>query len=169
MSKFQEILIKYDKEFTRIGVKYDKKLLEIITRSCGPSIYNANSSRISSSSKQELDRVKKNFLIKKLGLVDSPKLDDAISEVIGILGKPNRNKYRAIFYYLLVKKFRKSRVYSNQFSSKSTRNSNNRRATKQIVMKKVEKNKPQKKSIKLSTFYDKIVSEDSKLLKRLAE
>jgi hypothetical protein len=51
-------------------------------------------------------------LIKKLGLDDSPALDAAIKEVCEQLGSANRNKYRAIFYYLLVKKFGKEAVYA---------------------------------------------------------
>jgi len=58
-----------------------------------------------------LDRVKQNFLIGKLGLKDTPKLDDAIKEVVETFGSSNRNKHRAIFYYLLIKKFKKSSMF----------------------------------------------------------
>jgi hypothetical protein len=50
-----------------------------------------------------LDRVKKNFLIGKLGLEDGPELDAAMQNVCEQMGSSNRNKFRAIFYYLLVK------------------------------------------------------------------
>ena len=59
-----------------------------------------------------MDRVKNNFLIKKLGLSDGPALDAAIGEVAEKLGKSNRNKYRAMVYYLLVKKFGKESVFA---------------------------------------------------------
>ena len=58
-----------------------------------------------------LDRVKANFLIKKLGLADGPALDAAIKEVCEAMGSANRNKYRALFYAALVKKFGKESVY----------------------------------------------------------
>ncbi len=111
MSKFQECCETYGKEFTKLGIKFDAKLLAKVAKGCGPSIYRADASKVSSSDKEELARVKKNFLIKKLGLKDTPKLDEAIAEVVDTLGKKNRNKYRAMFYYLLVKKFRKSGIY----------------------------------------------------------
>jgi len=58
-----------------------------------------------------LDRVKKNYLIKKLGLKDSAKLDEGIQEVISTYGRSNPRKYRAVVYYMLAKKFRKTGVY----------------------------------------------------------
>ena len=59
----------------------------------------------------EIERIKKNFLIKKLGLPDSPKLTEAINAVIDTYGRSERNKYRAVVYYLLVKHFGKEGVY----------------------------------------------------------
>ena len=111
MSKFQECLDTFDKEFKKLGIKYDAKLLAKVAKSCGPSLYNKDSSKVSATDKKEMERVRKNFLIKKLGLKDTPKLDEGIQAVIEQIGKSNRNKYRAMFYYLLVKKFRKSKVF----------------------------------------------------------
>ena len=111
MSKFQDCLDTYDKEFQKLGIKYDAKLLASVAKACGPSIYNPDSSKVASSDKKELERVKKNFLIKKLGCKDTPKLDEGINDVIDQIGRSNRNKYRAMFYYLLTKRFRKSGVF----------------------------------------------------------
>ena len=111
MSKFQECLDTYDKEFKKLKIKVDTKLLTAVAKGCGPSIYSNDASKVSSGDKAELARLKKNFLIKKLGLKDTPKLDEGISAVVQQLGKSNRNKYRAMFYYLLVKHFRKASVY----------------------------------------------------------
>ncbi|MEX0370964.1 MAG: DUF2853 family protein, partial [Tateyamaria sp.] len=58
-----------------------------------------------------LETVKQNFLMKKLGLADSPKLDEAIASVIETYGKSERNKYRAVVYYMLTKHFGKEAVY----------------------------------------------------------
>lgn len=77
-------------------------LLEAIAKSLGPSIYLKNASLVSSSNKNELETIKQNFLIQKLGLKDSPKLDEAIQNTINILGKSNNKKYRVIFYYVLL-------------------------------------------------------------------
>lgn len=114
MSKFDEALELYNKEMTKtVGIKdYDKALLRAVTKGLGPSIYRKDSATVSCSDQSELDRLKKNFLIKKLGLEDGPKLDKAIQGVCKKMGSSNRNKYRAIFYYLLVKEFGKESVYA---------------------------------------------------------
>lgn len=112
MSKRDDLIAKYAKDLEqKCGMKPDMKLLTAVTIGCGPSIYNADACTVSASDKAELDRVKKNFLIKKLGLKDTPKLDEGIQEAITTYGKSNRNKYRAVIYYMLVKKFRKGSVY----------------------------------------------------------
>lgn len=49
--------------------------------------------------------------MKKLGLADGPKLDKALDAVIEKVGKSNRNKYRAIVYYLLVKELGQESKY----------------------------------------------------------
>ena len=42
---------------------------------------------------------------------DGPQLDEAIDSVITTYGKSNRNKYRAVVYYMLAKHFKKEAVY----------------------------------------------------------
>ncbi|MCF8237645.1 MAG: DUF2853 family protein [Saprospiraceae bacterium] len=111
MSKFVEAVDTYKSEMDKLGIKYDATLLTAVTKGLGPSIYRADASKVSCSDNDELARVKTNFLIKKLGLKDDAKLDAAIKEVCEQLGSANRNKYRAMFYYLLVKKFGKEGVY----------------------------------------------------------
>ncbi len=111
MSKFDEKLAIYEKEFGKLGISFDADLLRKVTKGLGPSIYNEDSSKVSCSDKTELDRVKNNFLIKKLGMKDSPKLDDAIKEVCEQFGS-SRRKFRAMFYYLLVKKLNKESYYN---------------------------------------------------------
>lgn len=86
-------------------------LLTKVTIGCGPSIYNSDASTVSGTDDAELATVKNNFLIKKLGLNDSADLDKGIAAVIEQYGKSNRNKYRAVVYYLLTKHFKKESVY----------------------------------------------------------
>jgi len=87
-------------------------LLTKVTIGCGPSIYNKDSSTVSGGSESELETVKNNFLIKKLGLSDGPALMEGIKKVLEDYGTSNRNKYRAVVYYLLTKHFSKEEVYS---------------------------------------------------------
>lgn len=112
MSKFDECVAKYEAEMTKLGVKYDADLLRAVAKGCGPSIYNVDASKVSSADSKELATVRTNFLGKKLGITDDAKADAAIAKVVDIFGSSNRNKYRAIFYYLLVKEFGKEKMYS---------------------------------------------------------
>ncbi|MDP3312272.1 DUF2853 family protein [Lutibacter sp.] len=111
MSKFDEKIVQYQNEMTKLGLKFDVALLTKVTKGLGPSIYKADAETVSGTDEKELERVKTNFLIKKLGLPDGPKLDKAISDVIEKVGKSNRSKYRAIFYYLLVKELGQESKY----------------------------------------------------------
>lgn len=113
MSKRDELIAKYAGDIKeKIGQEPDMDLLTKVTIGCGPSIYNADASTVSGSDQSELDTVKNNFLIKKLGLADSPELDEAIGKVIEQYGKSNRNKYRAVVYYLLTLHFNKQEIYN---------------------------------------------------------
>ena len=60
---------------------------------------------------KQKSRRKRSLLIKKCGLKDSPKLDEGIAEAVKTYGKSTRPKYRAVFYYLLAKQFRKSGMF----------------------------------------------------------
>ena len=111
MSKFDECIETYLGEMKKLKIDADEKMLRNVAKACGPSIYKADASKVSSADKAELDRVKTNFLINKLGLKDSPKLDEGIQAVVDIVGSSNRNKYRAIFYYLLAKHFKKTAMF----------------------------------------------------------
>ena len=112
MSKRDELITKYAADLKeKCGVNVDMDLLTKVTIGCGPSIYNADSSTVSGSDASELQTIKSNFLIKKLGLKDGPDLNKGIEAVIETYGKSNRNKYRAVVYYLLVKHFKKESVY----------------------------------------------------------
>lgn len=112
MSKRDELIAKYAADLKdKCGVNADMDLLTKVTIGCGPSIYNADASTVSGSDESELATVKNNFLIKKLGLSDGPKLDEGIASVMETYGKSNRNKYRAVVYYLLTKHFGKESVY----------------------------------------------------------
>lgn len=112
MSKFDEAIASYQDQIKELKLDLDSDLLVKVAKGLGPSIYNADAEKVSSSDPEELGRVKTNFLIKKLGLKDGPELDAAIDEVVEQLGSSNRNKYRAVFYALLVKKFKKEDIYN---------------------------------------------------------
>ncbi|AZJ36121.1 MULTISPECIES: DUF2853 family protein [Tenacibaculum] len=111
MSKFDEKVALYKKFMDDRDIRSNTDLLTAVTKGLGPSIYKNDAETVSGSDPKELETVKKNFLMKKLGLADGPELDKAIGEVMERIGKSERNKYRAVVYYMLVKKFDKESVY----------------------------------------------------------
>lgn len=112
MSKRDELIEKYAADIKdKFDVKPDVDLLTKVTIGLGPSIYNLDASKVSGGDEKELETVKKNYLIKKLGMSDSPKLMDGIKTVMDKYGSANRNKHRAVVYYMLCKHFKKESVY----------------------------------------------------------
>ncbi len=113
MGKFDDVVEKMKGEMTgKLGMsKVDGALLTAVAKSLGPSIYRKDASLVACSDKKERENIKKKFLIKKLGLADTEKLDAGIQAVCEEMGTRNRNKHRIIFYYLLTKKFKKSGVF----------------------------------------------------------
>ena len=74
-------------------------------------VYDADASTVAASQDGEIETVKNNFLIKKLGLSDGPELSEAINKVLETYGMSERNKYRAVVYYMLTKHFGKESIY----------------------------------------------------------
>ncbi|MDA3855321.1 MAG: DUF2853 family protein [Candidatus Woesearchaeota archaeon] len=103
---------KYNTQLKDLGEDIDQNLLFKITTYLGPSIYNADAELVSCGDEKELETVKHNFLKIKLGLeeLSEDKLDKAIMEVRDKL-KNHGRKNRAVFYYLLTKKFRKESIF----------------------------------------------------------
>ncbi|MCX2719438.1 DUF2853 family protein [Lentiprolixibacter aurantiacus] len=112
-SKKSELIVKYQKDLReKFNVEPDMELLGKVTDGLGPSIYNRDSSTVSGSDIKELERVKNNFLIKKLGLADSPELMEAINAVMKEYGTSVRTKYRAVVYYQLTRHFGREGEYN---------------------------------------------------------
>lgn len=112
MGRRDDLIVKYADDLkNKCGVEPDMDLLRKVTIGCGPAIYNPDAETVASSQEHELETVKENFLIKKLGLSDGPELMEAIDSVIETYGRSERNKYRPVVYYLLTKHFGKEAVY----------------------------------------------------------
>lgn len=113
MGRRDDLIAQYADDLkNKCGMTPDMDLLTKVTIGCGPAIYDADAQTVAASQESELETVKKNFLMKKLGLSDGPALDEAIQSAINTYGSSERNKYRAAFYYLLVKHFGKESVYA---------------------------------------------------------
>lgn len=112
MGKRDDLIALYADDLrNECGMTPDMDLLKKVTIGCGPAIYSADAATVAGTQQHELDVVKNNFLINKLGMSESADLDGAIASVIETYGKSNRNKYRAVIYYMLTKHFGKESVY----------------------------------------------------------
>jgi outer membrane protein OmpA-like peptidoglycan-associated protein len=89
----------------------DPNVVAAIVRYCGIALQNRDSSLVAFSDAAETDRVRENYLKKKLGLTSSDaELDQAIADV-GVTMKADRTKNRVTVYYLLAERFRKLSLF----------------------------------------------------------
>lgn len=113
MSKRDDLIARYAADMKdKLGVTPDMALLTKVVIGCGPSVYDADAEIVAASDQSELDRIKANYLIKKLGLPDGPELMAAIRDVVAKYGSANRHKYRAVVYYMLCTHFGKQAAYA---------------------------------------------------------
>lgn len=90
----------------KYAAKADDAIIAGIVKYCGIALRNRDSSLVAFSDKKELDRVRNNFLKKKLGRTeDDATLDKAIAKV-GTKMKDDRTKNRVTVYYLLAAEFK---------------------------------------------------------------
>ncbi|MFH6942401.1 DUF2853 family protein [Flavobacterium sp. FlaQc-50] len=112
MNTREELIAKYAEDLKeKCGIVPNMELLTKVTIGCGPSIYNDDSSTVAGTQRSELETVRNNFLIKKLGLPENAALDEDIQAVLEKYGKSNTNKYRVVVYYLLILHFKKEDLY----------------------------------------------------------
>jgi hypothetical protein len=112
MATRKELVEKYAADMQEhFGEAADLDLLEKVVAGLGPSVYNADAETVATSQPSEIETVKTNFLVKKLGLSENDDLDGAIAAIAERYGSSNRNKYRAVFYYMLAKHFGKEAAY----------------------------------------------------------
>jgi len=166
MSKLQEKIELYTKSAEKLGITIEADLFKLVTKGLGPSIYKEDSELVSSSNEAELETVKKNFLIKKLGIdKDDTELDALIQKVIEILGSGNKRKYRALFYYLLVKEAGKESVYDVIEKTSETE----AKKTEAKETEKVEVKKEKKKTKKEEVIEEKVTEKVAEVVEEKKE
>ncbi len=113
MSKLDDKIALYQAEAKKLNLGLDDEYIAKICKSLGPAIYRADTEIVACGDKSELDRIRNNYLKKKLGLTDdNAKLDEMIQRVCVKLGTSNRKKYRALFYGLLAKEAKREDIYA---------------------------------------------------------
>ena len=113
MSKLDDKIKLYQEESKKLNLGLSDEYIANIAKSLGPAIYRADTEIVACGDKSELDRIRNNYLKKKLGLEDdNSTLDDMIQRVCVKLGTSNRRKYRALFYGLLAIEAKKESIYA---------------------------------------------------------
>ncbi|MGB3387499.1 MAG: DUF2853 family protein [Pseudaminobacter sp.] len=84
----------------------DAEVVNKIVRHLGIALRNRDSSLVSCTDTKELDRVKTNWIAKKLGVSDGAKADAAIEKTCKAMSADN-TKSRVTFYYLTAKELGK--------------------------------------------------------------
>lgn len=98
-----ELIDKYKKELSKLKVKVDDVLLKAVVKSLGPAVYRDDASKISAADADELERVKQNFMVRRLGLADGPKLETMLNKAIDQMGPSKTSKHRAVLYYIITR------------------------------------------------------------------
>ncbi len=113
MSKLDDKIVLYQEEAKKLNLDLSDEYIANIAKSLGPAIYRADTEIVACGDKSELDRIRNNYLKKKLGLEESNEiLDEMIQRVCVKLGTSNRRKYRALFYGLLAIEAGKESIYA---------------------------------------------------------
>ena len=109
MSKFQEVLPGLLETAQGIDKKVSEELMTTVAKYLGPNLYNKDASLVAYSDKDELARIRENFVKKKLGIKDSDAdIDAAIKSVGEKYGMSVRNKKRAVVYACLMNHYGKT-------------------------------------------------------------
>ena len=104
-------MTEYVNDIQKYTENVDENVVGGIVKHLGIALRSRDASLVSCRDQTELDRVRENFLKKKLGLnASDTELDGAISEVCEQM-KNTKNKARVTFYYLLAEKFGKFSVF----------------------------------------------------------
>lgn len=85
----------------------DENAITSIVRYCGIALQKRNSSLVSFNDKEEMERVRANFLKKKLGLTNPDAELDAAIKAVSDKMKGDHTKNRVTVYYLLAEHFGK--------------------------------------------------------------
>jgi hypothetical protein len=87
-------------------------LLTKVTIGLGPAIYRDDSSTVAGTDREELETIRQNFLVRKLGLADGPERAAGVDRALDTYGRANRSEYRAVVYNLLTRHFGRESAYA---------------------------------------------------------
>lgn len=96
-------MVDYAVDVKKYAPAADDKIINAIVKHLGIALRNRDSSLVSCSDKDEMQRVKDSWCKKKLGVTDDAAIDTALKSVCEQM-KDDRSKERVTFYYLTADK-----------------------------------------------------------------
>ena len=91
--------MEYRADIQKYAAEVDDAAVQAIVKYCGIALKTRDASLVSCTDSDEIDRIRKGFASKMLGL-EGKAFDDAIAAVCDRM-KADKNKHRVTFYYLL--------------------------------------------------------------------
>lgn len=101
---------KSKKQLKELGFSVNEELVEKIVKRLGIANQSVDASHVATTDASEVDRLKKNFVIKKLGQTDNAATDKVIADILAKF-KPIKLKARGAVYYALTVHYGKESVY----------------------------------------------------------
>lgn len=106
MGRLEEILAQTARDLREgCGVAPDMALLARVAAGCGPAIFDPRGALIDTADAGAVEKLRRNFLIRKLGLPEDPDLRAAISAAAALWPGPAVQTPRLLLCYLLVLQF----------------------------------------------------------------
>lgn len=106
MGRLEEIVARAAHDLREgCGVVPDMALLSRVTAGCGPSVFDPAMALIDIHDARAIERLRRNFLIRKLGLTEGPDLREAIAAAVALWSGPPDGMPRVVLCYLLVLQF----------------------------------------------------------------
>ena len=110
MGRRNDLIQTYSEDLkNRCAIAPDPQLLNAVFDSCGPLAFDPVRSMIDTSDPEQVSAVRRNFLVRRLALDDSPGLDAQIMAAIGSYAGESHDSSemetsvpRVVLYYLLV-------------------------------------------------------------------
>ena len=89
----------------KCGMLPEPDLLDRVIKACGPAAFAAEGATIDPEDRAERESIRSHFLVRKLGLRESPDLAEAVNAALEAYPGKGEPRYRPVIYYLLVKYF----------------------------------------------------------------
>lgn len=103
--------MEHEEQIKKYAKKVDAAAVAGLLKTYRLALSKADAATVAFSDASELDRVKTNFVKKKLGVTDSDEAILAEIKKVGETMKDTRSKSRAAVYYLLAEKYGKLDIF----------------------------------------------------------